>query len=155
MTDYVVLPDCMNTSIHENLYACRSPAQDQPKALPSNYSLNHQQKHFYTAPSDGEVDLLVEGCSADPSVELRNLCRMQHNFCILQVPHQSSSSPGIRVITLIPVDTNFGKPLEIRKRRAGTVMAYKVFLPAIRGCVAQEPPSTMLCFPSKKSAAYC
>ena len=29
---------------------------------------------------------------------------------------------------------------------------YKVFLPAIRGCVAHEPPSAMLCLPSKKSA---
>jgi hypothetical protein len=29
---------------------------------------------------------------------------------------------------------------------------YKDFLPAIRGCVAQDPPRTMLCFSSKKSA---
>lgn len=29
---------------------------------------------------------------------------------------------------------------------------YNVVRPAIRGCVAHEPPKTMLCFPSKKSA---
>lgn len=29
---------------------------------------------------------------------------------------------------------------------------YKLRLPAIRGCVAQLPPNTTLCFPSKKSA---
>src|SRR5688500_15689747 len=29
---------------------------------------------------------------------------------------------------------------------------YKDLRPAIRGCVAQEPPKTTLCLPSKKSA---
>jgi hypothetical protein len=31
---------------------------------------------------------------------------------------------------------------------------HKLRLPAIRGCVAHDPPSTTLCFPSKKSAVY-
>jgi hypothetical protein len=35
------------------------------------------------------------------------------------------------------------------------VATYKDFLPAMRGCVAQDPPRTMLCFSSKKSAGDC
>ena len=34
------------------------------------------------------------------------------------------------------------------------VKTHKLLLPAILGCVAHDPPSTILCFSSKKSAVY-
>ena len=35
-----------------------------------------------------------------------------------------------------------------------TQRTHKLLLPAILGCVAHDPPSTILCFSSKKSAVY-
>ena len=71
--------------------------------------------------------------------------------CPLKITNYSCTPPNKRVVALVPVHT------DCISGRCGTrsMDTYKLLLPAIRGCVAQEPPSTMLCFPSKKSASKC
>ena len=77
---------------------------------------------------------------------------------LLNVTDKSSPGPGVGVVALVPVDAISQESQPVRKvgkerweaRRRDR--AYKDFRPAMRGWVAQEPPSTMLCFSSKKSA---
>lgn len=64
--------------------------------------------------------------------------------------HNSRSRPRILIPALIPIDTTTISTAPQPNR--GTT--YKLRLPAIRGCVAQLPPNTILCFPSKKSAVH-
>lgn len=67
---------------------------------------------------------------------------------ISRIPHQTCSSPGIGIVVLVPVDT-----VQLANDRTEYIFeTYNVDRPAILGSVAQEPPRTMLCFPSKKSA---
>jgi hypothetical protein len=75
---------------------------------------------------------------------------------VLQVTDQPRSGPCIWVVALVPVDalrqgwlvkSDAASPL-----RGGEGRTYKDFRPATRVCVAQEPPRTTLCLPSKKSA---
>lgn len=60
---------------------------------------------------------------------------------------QTSSGPHEGVVTLIPIDSNVIVSLRkwLLKQNDST---YTDFLPANLGCVAQDPPSTMLCFSS-------
>lgn len=46
----------------------------------------------------------------------------------------------------------FYSPAPLYGINGGGGVTHKLFLPAILGCVAHDPPSTTLCFPSKKSA---
>ena len=67
---------------------------------------------------------------------------------ISRIPHQTGSSPGIGIIVLIPVHT-----VQSANDRSRYIQeTYNEDRPAILGSVAQEPPRTILCFPSKKSA---
>jgi len=69
-----------------------------------------------------------------------------------EITNQSGAYPSVRIVSLVPVDTVCSPlALLIRQDPSGK-KTYKLFLPAIRGCVAHDPPSTMLCFSSKKSA---
>lgn len=70
------------------------------------------------------------------------------------IAHNTSTSPDIRIIALIPVHA------AIMSVCSASLLishgsTHKVLRPARRGCVAHDPPSVMLCFPSKKSAASC
>jgi hypothetical protein len=71
----------------------------------------------------------------------------------LEVFNQPSTSPSIQVVALVPVDTKTSE--FVTKHVFMATGTYKVFRPAMRGCVAHEPPKIMLCFPSKKSAGSC
>lgn len=63
------------------------------------------------------------------------------------ITNHTSSCPGKGVITLVPVHTTPSATFKM------TVFeTHKVFRPAMRGCVAHDPPSITLCLPSKKSA---
>jgi len=70
---------------------------------------------------------------------------------IRQVSNQSRPYPSVRIVALIPIDADRLCYQLNRHPRPGDG-TYNDLRPAIRGMVAQEPPSTMLCFPSKKSA---
>lgn len=74
----------------------------------------------------------------------------QYNTGILDIAHQSCPYPGIGVVMLVPIHT---AQVSDRSGLQALKETYKVALPATRGCVAQEPPCMILCFPSKKSAA--
>jgi len=68
----------------------------------------------------------------------------------LEIFDKSGTGPSVWVVALVPINT-------IGLLALGGVhiqhhVSYNVFLPAILGCVAQDPPSIMLCLSSKKSA---
>ena len=69
---------------------------------------------------------------------------------LIDVANESGPTPRIRIVALVPIDTIICKLLE-PALMDGTV-TYKDLRPAIRGWVAQDPPRTILCLPSKKSA---
>ena len=67
----------------------------------------------------------------------------------LQVTDESGTGPRIWVVALVPVNAERGQRVD----QAGELeVSYNVLRPAMRGCVAHEPPRMMLCLPSKKSA---
>lgn len=79
------------------------------------------------------------------------------------IPNQAGTCPAKSVFTLVPI--NARQPLlaipsilssSTKKYLFFIIGIYKlthnVFRPAIRGWVAHDPPRTILCFPSKKSA---
>lgn len=83
-----------------------------------------------------------------PSVEL-----VKSPETSLQVANKSGPGPGIRIVALVPVDADAVSTGLGRWYRYGVGdSTYNVLRPAMRGWVAQEPPRTILCFPSKKSA---
>lgn len=99
----------------------------------------------YLAPCESIIlllNLICTSCSAQCSAMWSE---NQSGDC--DITNHTSSCPGKRVIALIPVHTT--KLAAFKMTVFGT---HKVFRPAIRGCVAQDPPSTILCLPSKKSA---
>ena len=65
------------------------------------------------------------------------------------ITDHTSSSPGEGIIALVPIYTASSATFQVTIY--GT---HKVFRPATRGCVAHDPPSAILCFPSKKSAFH-
>jgi hypothetical protein len=91
-----------------------------------------------------------------PSVETDKYGIAKETPSPLEVAYQPCSGPWVRVVALVPIDTDSGKLDGCGGREEDT---YKDLRPAIRGWVAQEPPRMTLCFPSKKSAAiiskYC
>lgn len=67
--------------------------------------------------------------------------------CDCDITNHSSSCPGKGVIALVPVHTTPSATFKMTGFET-----HKVFRPAIRECVAHDPPSITLCLPSKKSA---
>lgn len=73
---------------------------------------------------------------------------------LLDISHEPGSHPRKQIIALVPV--NAGSKSQHIKNRVILQLSsdtYNDFRPAIRGCVAHDPPRTILCFSSKKSAA--
>lgn len=74
---------------------------------------------------------------------------------LLNVSHEPGSHPRKQVIALVPVnagpESQHTKDWVILQQLMSDT--HNDFLPAIRGCVAHDPPRTILCFSSKKSAA--
>lgn len=75
-----------------------------------------------------------------------------HSPRFLQITDEAGANPGVQVVTLVPVDTTLVSPHPFRSHTKDLNCTYKDLRPAMRGCVAHEPPSTILCFSSKKSA---
>lgn len=56
----------------------------------------------------------------------------------------------LRVVALVPINARFVSEFSLQVTRN----THNVLRPAMRLCVAHDPPSTILCLPSKKSAVY-
>lgn len=86
-------------------------------------------------------DHLEIGLSCSEQLGARSLC----------IPDESGTVPSIQIVTLVPIDADVHvSHTQMENLGSNT---YNDLRPAIRGCVAQEPPRVMLCFSSKKSAA--
>ena len=91
------------------------------------------------------------------SLDLSAVCSGTRQWCCVgkqrligQISYHPGSDPGVQIVALVPIHAI--ELLAAGSSRNGQV-SYNDFRPATRGTVAQEPPRTMLCFPSKKSAS--
>lgn len=91
-----------------------------------------------------------------PLRKARRNCSSGDTAYALGITHYTGTRPRERIVALVPVDAaSVSAFSRSSSARSAGVSTHKVLRPAMRGCVAQDPPSTTLCFPSKKSATVC